>query len=45
MLVGMTAKGTTSVPCISVNQGDIAVFDLFDNTVRVAGTHGTIEYL
>lgn len=45
MLVGMATKGTTSVPCISVNQGDIVVFDLFDNTVRVAGTHGTIEYL
>lgn len=45
MLVGMTAKGTTSVPCISVNQGDVVVFDFFDNTVRVAGTHGTIEYL
>ena len=45
MLVGMATKGTTSVPCISVNQGDIVVFDLFDNTVRVAGTHGTIEHL
>lgn len=45
MLVGTTAKGTTSVPCISVNQGDVVVFDFFDNTVRVAGTHGTIEYL
>lgn len=45
MLVGMTAKGTTSVPCISVNQGDVVVFDFFDNTVRVAGTHGIIEYL
>lgn len=38
MLVGIATKGTTSVPCISVNQGDIVVFDLFDNTVRVAGT-------
>lgn len=45
MLVGMTAKGTTSVPCISVNQGDVVVFDFFDNTVRVAGTHGIIEHL
>lgn len=45
MLVGMATKGTTSVPCISVNQGDIVVFDLFDNTVRVAGTNGTIERL
>lgn len=45
MLVGMATKGTTSVPCISVNQGDIVVFDLFDNTVRVAGTNGTIEHL
>lgn len=45
MLVGMTAKGTTSVPCISVNQGDVVVFDFFDNTVRVAGTNGTIEVL
>ena len=43
MLVGMTAKGTTSVPCISVNQGDVVVFDFLDNTVRVAGTNGTIE--
>ena len=45
MLVGMATKGTTSVPCISVNQGDIVVFDLFDNTVRVASTNGTIERL
>lgn len=45
MLVGMATKGTTSVPCISVNQEDIVVFDLFDNTVRVAGTNGTIERL
>lgn len=45
MLVGMATKGTTSVPCISVNQGDIVVFDLFDNTVRVAGTNETIERL
>lgn len=45
MLVGMTEKETTSVPCISVNQGDVVVFDFFDNTVRVAGTHGEIEYL
>lgn len=45
MLVGIATKTTTSVPCISVNQGDIVVFDLFDNTVRVAGTNGTIEYL
>lgn len=45
MLVGIATKGTTSVPCISVNQGDIVVFDLFDNTVRVAGTNGTIERL
>ena len=45
MLVGMATKGTTSVPCISANQEDIVVFDLFDNTVRVAGTNGTIERL
>lgn len=45
MLVGIATKGTTSVPCISVNQGDIVVFELFDNTVSVAGTHGTIERL
>lgn len=45
MLVGMTAKGTTSVPCISVKQGYVVVFDFFDNTVRVAGTYGTIDVL
>lgn len=45
MLVGIATKETTSVPCISVSQGDIVVFDLFDNTVRVAGTNGTIEHL
>lgn len=45
MLVGIATKGTTSVPCISVNQGDIVVFELFDNTVRVAGTNGIIEHL
>lgn len=45
MLVGMATKETTSVPCISANQGDIVVFDLFDNTVRIADTNGTIERL
>ena len=45
MLVGMATKGTTSVPCISVSQGDVVVFDFFDNTVSVAGTHGEIERL
>lgn len=45
MLVGIATKETTSVPCISVNQGDLVVFDLFDNTVRVDGTNGTIERL
>lgn len=45
MLVGMATKGTTSVPCISVNQGDMVVFDLFDNTVRIAGTNGQVEHL
>lgn len=45
MLVGIATKGTTSVPCISVNQGALVVFDLFDNTVRVDGTNGTIERL
>lgn len=45
MLVGIATKETTSVPCISVNQGDIVVFELLDNTVSVAGTNGTIERL
>lgn len=45
MLVGTAVKGTTSVPCITVNQGDVVQFDIMDRTTKIIGTNGKIDNL
>jgi len=45
MLVGTAVKGTTSVPCIKVNQGDVVQFDIMDRTTKIIGTNGEIDFL
>lgn len=45
MLVGTAVKGTTSVPCITVNQGDVVQFDIMDRTTKIIGTNGEIDYI
>lgn len=45
MLVGTAVKGTTSVPCITVNQGDVVQFDIMNRTTKIIGTNGEIDYL
>lgn len=45
MLVGTAVKGTTSVPCIPANKGDVVQFDIMDRTTKIIGTNGYIEYL
>lgn len=38
--VGTAVKGTTSVQCIAVNQGDVVQIDISDLTVKILGTKG-----
>lgn len=45
MLVGTAVKGTTSVPYIPANNGDVVQFDIMDRTTKIIGTNGYIEYL
>ena len=45
MLVGTAVKGTTSVPCITVNQGDVVQFDITNRTTKIIGTNGEIDNL
>lgn len=45
MLVGTAVKGTTSVPCITVNQRDVVQFDIMNRTTKIIGTNGEIDYL
>lgn len=45
MHVGTAVKGTTSVPCIPANKGDVVQFDIMDRTTKIIGTNGYIEYL
>ena len=45
MLVGTAVKGTTSVPCIPANKGDVVQFDIMDRTTKIIGTNGYLEYL
>ena len=45
MKVGTAVKGTTSVPCITVNQGDVVQIDISNRTAKVIGTNGYVEYL
>ena len=45
MLVGTAVKGTTSVPCITANQGDVVQFDILKRTTKIIGTNGEMDYL
>ena len=45
MLVGTAVKGTTSVPCIPANQGDVVQFDIMNRTTKIIGTNGEIDNL
>ena len=45
MYVGTAVKGTTSVPCISANNGDVVQFDIMNRTTKIIGTNGHLEYL
>ena len=45
MLVGTAVKGTTSVPCIPANQGDVVQFDIMDRTTKIIGTNGYVDHL
>lgn len=45
MHVGTAVKGTTSVPCIPANKGDVVQFDIMDRTTKIIGTNGHLEYL
>ena len=45
MKVGTAVKGTTSVPCITVNQGDVVQIDISNRTAKVIGTNGYVEHL
>nr|DAP14203.1 MAG TPA: hypothetical protein [Caudoviricetes sp.] len=38
--VGTAVKGTTSVQCIAVNQGDVVQINISDLTVKILGTKG-----
>ena len=43
--VGTAVKGTTTVPCITANQGDVVQIDISNRTVKIIGTNGYVEHL
>lgn len=45
MLVGTAYTGTTNVPCITANQGDVVQINIKDLTVKILGTEGEKEAL
>lgn len=45
MLVGTVYTGTTNVPCISANQGDVVQMNIKDLTVKILGTKGRQDIL
>lgn len=45
MLVGTAYTGTTNVPCITANQGDVVQININDLTVKILGTEGEKEAL
>ena len=45
MHVGTAVKGTTSVPCITANQGDVVQFDIMNRTTKIIGTNGYVDHL
>lgn len=45
MLVGTAVKGTTSVPCIPANNGDVVQFDIMNRTTKIIGINGYVDHL
>lgn len=45
MYVGAAVKGTTSVPCIPANTGDVVQFDIMNRTTKIIGTNGLVHHL
>lgn len=45
MLVGTAYTGTTNVPCITANQGDVVQINIKDLTVKILGTKGSHDIL
>jgi hypothetical protein len=45
MHVGTAVKGTTSVPCIAANEGDVVQFDIMNRTTKIIGTNGYVDHL
>ena len=43
--VGTAVKGTTTVPCIKANIGDVVQIDISNRTAKVIGTQGTLAHL
>lgn len=43
--VGTAVKGTTSVPYITANQGDVVQIDIANRTAKIIGTNGTKSIL
>lgn len=43
--VGTAVKGTTTVPCIAANIGDVVQIDISNRTAKVIGTQGTPAHL
>lgn len=43
--VGTAVKGTTTVPCIEANIGDVVQIDISNRTAKVIGTQGTRAHL
>lgn len=43
--VGTAVKGTTTVPCIAANIGDVVQIDISNRTAKVIGTQGTRAHL
>ena len=43
--VGTAVKGTTTVPCIAANIGDVVQIDISNRTAKVIGTQGTRVHL
>ena len=44
MHVGTAVKGTTSVPCIPANKGDVVQFDIMNRTTKIIGTNGYVDH-
>lgn len=43
--VGTAVKGTTTVPCIVANHGDVVQIDISNRTAKIIGTNGTKSVL